>query len=283
LTTNDLPKELHKFFAGQDWLNSHIEEAPNQILSFLRGDGIQLQGGEVLDLGTGDGLIAKSFAHKADCNVTGIDVIEMDSTFLEESTKGMCSTNCKHKFTFRKISEGIESDLTNKCDLAISWSAVEHIMNFQSSSDLVFSSLRSGGIFFLQTYPLWRSSWGHHLHEWLPPFFHLQNSEAEVFEYLLNLKILHKSIQISTGIHTSDLDEVLNSRQTNRVDWMEQCIDILRSCSRIDTLEIQKCLTNSGFIVSKVKVISGTVHIPHNSTNFLESAIDGIQLLAFKP
>jgi SAM-dependent methyltransferase len=283
LTTNDLPKGLHNFFAGQDWLNSHLEEAPNEIMSFLRGDGIQLQGIEVLDLGTGDGLIAKSFGHKADCNVTGIDVIDLDWTFLEESTKGICSPNCEHKFNFRKISDGIELSFANEFDLAISWSAAEHIMNFQSSSDSVFSSLRNGGIFFLQTYPLWRSSWGHHLSEWLPPFFHLQNSEAEVLEFLSNLVVLHKPIEISKGVFTSDLDEVLAIRKINRREWIEQCADVLQSCNRINTLEIQKCLTNSGFVISKVKVISQTVHIPHNSTNLLESAIDGIQLLAFKP
>jgi hypothetical protein len=106
---------------------------------------------------------------------------------------------------------------------------------------------------------------------------------SEVLEFLSNLVVLHKPIEISKGVFTSDLDEVLATRKINRREWIEQCTDVLQSCNRINTLEIQKCLANSGFVISKVKVISQTVHIPHNSTNLLESAIDGIQLLAFKP
>jgi len=283
MTMDDSAANVHEFFVDQAWLKSHIDEAPNEIRSFLEGDGIYLANKKVLDFGTGDGLIAKSLSHLGNCDVLGVDVLELDQVFLANATEKLCNSNCKHRFSFSKITENEGINYFEEFDLAVSWSAAEHIMDFQIASNQVFNSLKRNGLFFLQTYPLWNSAWGHHLFEWLPRYFHLNHSIPEIIQHLNEIINVPNPVKLKNGIFTVDLNLILQDRNTTKTLWLRKCEEVLLSCNRITIQEIESKLIKSGFIISKVELITSTSHLPEIRTNFLDSLIDGVKLLAYKP
>jgi len=283
MTINGSTVEPHKFFANQKWLDSHLQEAPNEIRLFLEGDGITLGGKKVLDIGTGDGLIAKSLSHLGNCDVLGVDILELDDDFLTNATEKLCDSNCKHKFSFSKINKNLGINYDEEFDLAISWSAAEHIIDFQSTCNQVFRSLKKNGLFFLQTYPLWNSAWGHHLFEWLPRYFHLNHTVLEMVQHLSKIVNVPNPIELKNGTCTDDLSLILQDRNLSKTSWLNKCEELLASCNQITIQEIESMLENSGFVISKVELITSTSHLPEIGTKLLDSLIDGVKLLAYKP
>src|SRR6185503_5999282 len=69
--------------SGSTWFRDHFEEAPKAIIDFLGGDGITLEDKEVLDVGSGDGLIDLALALKArPKRLVGFDIVETDTAAL---------------------------------------------------------------------------------------------------------------------------------------------------------------------------------------------------------
>ena len=283
MTSNDSPAHLHEFFQNQSWLDSHLMEAPKAIQLFLEGDGISLDGKNVIDIGTGDGLIAKSLSHLGNCDVLGVDLKDIDYQFLKQSTDGLCNPDCHHQFTFQKIEHGSRINFESKFDLAISWSAAEHIMDFQGTCDDVYRSLKTHGLFFLQTYPLWNSAWGHHLFEWLPKYFHFDHSMEEMLDHLTEMDKVPSPLKLKNGEETDSLNSILEDRNISKGFWLEMCREVLQSCNQISIQNIQTILEKSGFVISKAELMTSTSHLPSSKTNMLESLIDGVKLLAYKP
>ena len=283
MTSNDSPAHLHEFFLNQSWLDSHLLDAPKAIQLFLESDGISLDGKSVIDIGTGDGLIAKSLSHLGNCDVLGVDLKDIDYQFLKQSTSGICNPDCRHQFTFLRIEPDSRITFEDKFDLAISWSAAEHIMDFQGTSDDVYRSLKKHGVFFLQTYPLWNSGWGHHLFEWLPRYFHLNHSIEELLDHLSKMDKVPSPLKLKNGEETDTLNIILEDRNISRGYWFEMCSEVLRSCNQISIQDVQTMLEKSGFVISKVELITSPSHLPSSQANMLESLIDGVKLVAYKP
>lgn len=283
MTSNDSAASVGEFLQHQSWLNSHLLEAPNVIHQFLEGDGISLDGKKVIDIGTGDGLIAKSLSHLGNCDVLGVDLKELDYQFLELSTDGQCTPACRHQFSFLKIDPKKRMSFHDEFDLAISWSAAEHIMDFQGTSDDVFRSLKKHGLFFLQTYPLWNSAWGHHLFEWLPRYFHLDHSMKEMLAYLSKMEKVPSPLKLKNGQETDNLNSILQDKSISRDNWFEMCKEVLESCNQISIQNIQAMMEKSGFVISKVELMTSTSHLPSPKVNMVDSLIDGVKLLAYKP
>lgn len=283
MTSNDSIVGAGEFAQDQSWLKSHLLEAPNMIYDFLRGDGIALDGKKVIDIGTGDGLIAKSLSHLGNCDILGVDLKGLDYQFLKHSTDDQCTPECRHKFSFLQIDPNKGMSFEDEFDLAISWSAAEHIMDFQGVSDDVFRSLKKHGLFFLQTYPLWISAWGHHLFEWLPRYFHLNHSMKEMFDHLSKMEKVPSPLKLKNGEETDNLNSILQDKNIDRDYWLKSCKEVLESCNQISIQEIQTMLERSGFVISKVELITSTSHLPSFKVNILESLIDGVKLVAYKP
>jgi len=215
--------------------------------------------------------------------VLGVDILDINKQFLDESTRQLCNEKCRHKFTFAKIDGKVGLSFKNEFDLAISWSAAEHIENFQNITDQIYRSLKNHGLFFLQTYPLWKSAWGHHLFEWLPPYYHLNHSFKEIFEHLEKMKEVPIATELKNGELTRELKEILLDRNMSQAEWLLLCKETLLSCNQITVQEILRMIEKSGFVISKVKLITSTSHLPNFATDILDSLVDGIILLAYKP
>jgi SAM-dependent methyltransferase len=283
MISSDAAAGVGELVQHQSWLKSHLLEAPNLIQSFLEGDGIALDGKKVIDIGTGDGLIAKSLSHLGNCDVLGVDLKELDYEFLNLSTDGQCNPECRHKFTFLKIDPNKRMRFKDRFDLAISWSAAEHIMDFQGTTNDVFRSLKKHGLFFLQTYPLWNSAWGHHLFEWLPRYFHLDHSEEEIIDHLSKMEKVPIPLRLKNGEETDNLNSILQDKNISRDYWFEMCKEVLESCNQISIQDIQIMLEKSGFVIAKVQLITSTSHLPSLKINMLDCLVDGVKLLAYKP
>ena len=136
---------------------------------------------------------------------------------------------------------------------------------------------------FLQTYPIWESMWGHHLYEWLPPYFHLQNNLKEIMGYLSTLKETTSEISVGKFKKTNNVNEVLEHRSMNRQNWLEYAEEILMSCNKATIQEIENALLQSGLIISKVELLTRPTHLPSLKGNLIQNSIEGVKLIAYKP
>ena len=71
------------FYQNRNWIDDHFRTVHNEIFDFFDGDGISLENSKVLDIGTGDGLIALGLAVRANCSVIGIDPLAQDHEWLK--------------------------------------------------------------------------------------------------------------------------------------------------------------------------------------------------------
>jgi hypothetical protein len=171
----------------------------------------------------------------------------------------------------------------NDYDFVLSWSVVEHVESLNDYFEFAFDSLKSGGILFLQTYPVWESMWGHHLFEWLPPYFHLHNDIEQIMTFLRNLQETHTEISIGKSRKSRNVDEILKSRLMNRNDLLRFAEKILKSCNKSSLEDIGNALTKSGLKISKVELYTSPTHIPKSNGHFVQNVIEGVKLLAYKP
>jgi 2-polyprenyl-3-methyl-5-hydroxy-6-metoxy-1,4-benzoquinol methylase len=65
---------------GTPWFREHFDEAAQAILDFFAGDGIELDGKRVADIGAGDGIIDLGLALKGTpTRLVGFDIVETDA------------------------------------------------------------------------------------------------------------------------------------------------------------------------------------------------------------
>ena len=161
----------------QSWFRDHFERVPAEISQSLAEGGISLSGKEIVDIGTGDGLIAAGLAFIShNSNVTGLELSTVDESKLISSLSLETRNSISERLKFDVIIDGKYNLQDSSIDVATSWSAAEHFMDPLSVFSEVRRILKSGGAFFLQTYPLWFSEHGHHLSTWIPPYWHLSHS-----------------------------------------------------------------------------------------------------------
>ena len=283
MTANDKPADLHIFFESRNWAQTHLVDAPKTIVDFLKGDGISLEGKNLLDLGTGDGLIATGLGHLIQSDISGADPLPINWDYYEREKLKLCGKKCDHSFEF--IHLGTQESKNRICnyDFVLSWSVVEHVENLNEYFEMANSSLKAGGIMFLQTYPVWESRWGHHLFEWLPPYFHLNNDLKSVMDYLSTINETPAEISIGKFKKTRRVEEILEYRSLSRQDLLGYAEKILKSCNKATIQDIGNALEQSGLVISKVELINSPTHIPIPNGKFIQNSIEGVKLLAYKP
>lgn len=232
--------------------------AADQILEFLGGDAISVEGLAVADIGAGDGIIDLGLALKGGPQrLVGYDVRATDEAALVRTAQvaGVADALPENlSFARSEVDRLPAADAT--FDLAVTWSVFEHITHPVRMLSEVSRVLRPGGLLFLQLWPFFYSEHGGHLWpHYAEPFPHLVHTDAEVRE------------------------QVVGRRGT---DATREALDEYESLNRLTLDELQRAMLAAGLRTVKLELQSEAIHIPAELAHFPLSlvGISGVKLLA---
>src|SRR3954451_2729609 len=241
-----------------EWFREHYEDAADKVISFLGEDGIELAGKQVADLGCGDGVIDLGVAMKAGpARLVGFDVRPTDEEALLRAARAAgVARELPHNLEFQTSHvEGLPAEDAS-FDVVYTWSAFEHVSNPVALLGEVRRVLKDDGYLFLQLWPFFHSEHGGHL--WIhyeDPFPHLTRDDATI------------------------LEETKGKRAT---DPSRPADDEYRSLNRMTLDELQRALLVNGLLVTKLRLLSETVHVPPRLAHMPLSllGVGGVELLA---
>ena len=270
----------------ESWFRDHFERVPAEISQFLIDGGISLDGKSVVDIGTGDGLIAAGIAFTSRHTVvTGLELSPVDEKKLFSSLPVAVVDEISERLQFDIVENGKYNLVDSSVDIATSWSAAEHFMDPIGVFSEVFRILKPGGAFFLQTYPLWFSEHGHHLPTWIPPFWHLSHSRDELIDYLRTFKRLPRPIEVSVDRLTDDAEIAMRNMGVDRDQLIKLCLESYDSCNRFTLDQIAGSIEACGLRISRIEMLTNTVQIPSNLSHIgiRNLLTTGAKLIVIKP
>lgn len=242
------------------WWREHYEGVPRQIVEFVGGDGIDLAGKMLADIGSGDGIIDLGMIHSVRPeHLTGFDIRPTDTDALRRSAE---AAGIDTPFPTDDQLSFVQSGATqlpapdHSFDFVFTWSVFEHVNRVDRMFHEVHRVLKEDGFFFLQIWPLFESRHGGHAWMAVPePFAHLTHSPFEMRDEL---------------------------RGRQGTDPTRPADDEFESLNRLTLDQLQRAMLLAHLRISKVELISETVHIPpevaHHS--LADLAISGIKLMA---
>jgi SAM-dependent methyltransferase len=242
------------------WFSEHFHAAADQVIEFLRGDGIELGGKQVADVGSGDGVTDLGVSLKAKpARLVGFDIRPTDPARL--------LTFARREQGLDELPEGLdfrESEPTRlpaedgSFDVVFSWSTFEHVLEPIDLLRDVNRVLRRGGVLMIQLWPFFHSEHGSHLWQFFP----------EGFVQLLR--------------DDSELEAYVRANPGPDPEWAERLLEEFRSCNRITLDGLQTALLAAEFRVSKLELITGGIHIPSGLSRYPLSqlGVAGVKLLA---
>lgn len=245
---------------AERWFREHFDEAVGHTLSFLEGGGVKLEGMDVIDVGSGDGIIDLGVTLRAaPRRLVGCDLRLTDSdNLLNQARAYAAATELPAQLEF-VASEPQRLPVEDASfDLALTWSAFEHVSDPVTMLREIRRVLRPGGVLFLQLWPFYRSERGSHLWEWDPtPFHHLLRHEDEVL----------------TNIRASDRHDP---------GFTEYMADEFRHLNRITLEELHRSLLAGGFRVARLELMTDVIQIPPELSLYplADLAVGGVKLLA---
>jgi len=232
-------KSAVRWFAGQPyWWDSHYVQAVDEIVDFLEGDGLSLDGRRVLDLGCGDGILTTGLAARTPAlSVVGLDLHPVDTAFLAAiaAEHGVSLDQSRPTFGVSQLSGLGLPD--SSVDIVITWSVFEHVSNVPELLGEIRRVLVPDGLVFIQIWPLFHSEHGSHLWPWFEqPYPHLRLGEHELKAELRD--------------------------RTGDAELTEAMFDLYSSCNQVTLDELGSALVAGGFYISKVQTDSSAVHVP---------------------
>jgi SAM-dependent methyltransferase len=246
--------------SGPTWFREHFEDAPNAIIDFLAGDGITLEGKDVADIGSGDGIIDLALALKArPARLVGYDIVATDPNALRGYARGEGAVDeLPSNLSFAASETKRIPAESASFDVAVTWSTFEHVDDPIAMLREVRRILKPHGLLFLQVWPLWHSQHGSHLWQYFPEGF---------------VQLLRPPDEIAAAVRAEPGPDV---------EWSEILIEQFHSCNRLTLDELQRCLFTAGFRVGKLELMAGTIHIPPGLEQLPLSllGISGVKLLA---
>ncbi|MEP6852825.1 MAG: class I SAM-dependent methyltransferase [bacterium] len=240
------------------WWQAHFGDAAEAVLEFLGGDGIALAGKRVCDIGCGDGIIDFGLTVKGRPEqLVGFDLQAVDVdrlARLAEQHAGL--TDLPDQLFFATSQETAIPAAEDSFDVAVSWSAFEHISDATAVLTEVRRVLTDQGVLFIQVWPFYSSAHGSHLVDWFPEgFAQYRFSEEEVIRRV---------------------------RSTGDQEMAAEMLPIYQTLNRITVDELHEALRSAGFKTVKVALTAETVHLGDEVSHLplSQSVISGIQLLA---
>ena len=149
---------------------------------------VELKGKKVLEIGCGDGEIAKLVARASEPQfVYAIDPYSYEIYPFYEERNLLCLPMSAENLLFPN----------NYFDVVFSHNVFEHLLNLPQVWQEIKRVIKPGGVFYTHFAPLWTHAYGHHFYEEdeqsfscvFPPYAHLYLSEQEIIE-LINQNIL---------------------------------------------------------------------------------------------
>jgi SAM-dependent methyltransferase len=242
------------------WFSDHFDSAAQQIIDFIAGDGLVIEGKTVADVGSGDGIIDLGFLLKArPGRVIGFDLRPTDIDALRRSAAAAevgSSLPDPERLTFLQSEPDRLPAPNDMFDIVYTWSVFEHVSDPTRMLQEVHRILKPDGVFFLQLWPFYSSRHGGHA--WMAvsePFAHLSRSPFE-------------------------LEQRLRGRQGT--DPTRTADDEFQSLNRLTLDGLQRALLLAHLRIAKVELLSETVHLPPEIAHhpLTDLAISGIKLLA---
>ena len=240
------------------WFTQHYDEAADAILAFLAGDGIDLKGKVVADIGSGDGTIDLALAIKGRPEtLTGYDIKQTDAAALLHAANvaGAADELPQNLAFVTSESERIPAD-NESFDVVVTWSVFEHVANPIAMFGEVQRILKPDGVLFLQIWPLYYSEHGGHLWpHYDEEFPHLVHHDRAILE----------AVEGRPGTYPGS-----------------SAVDEYNSLNRLTLDDLQRALLTSRLLVTKLEILAETVHIPPVLAHLPLSSlgIAGVKLLA---
>lgn len=257
-TTDETPAE-HDHVA---WFDEHYNNAPREIIDFLGGDGLSMEGASVASIGSGDGIMDLGVFHKAKpAKLVGYDVRPTDYSALRRmaASYGIPEPYPEdpERFSFETSSEASIPASNDTFEHAYTWSVFEHVSKPTEMFKEIQRILKPDGKLFLQIWPFYYSEHGGHL--WMTyrdePYPHLLRSDREITE--------RTRFEAGTDPTRSGQDE-------------------FHSLNRLTIDGLQRAMLAGGLLITKLQLLSEPVHLPPEAALRPLSAlgISGVKLLA---
>ena len=244
--------------AERQWFFDHYAGAAEQIVDFLGGDGITLEGKRVADIGAGDGIIDLGLVHRGrPRSLVGFDIIPTNAPdLLRRARDQEVADELPRELEFRTSEPTRLPADDASFDIAVTWSAFEHVREPIGVLREIRRILTPSGILFLQLWPFYHSERGSHLWEWFPGFHHLVDDSPAV-------------------------EETVRANTTNEV-WSEYMLKEFRELNRITVDELQLAMQIAGLEIRKFELLTNPVHVPREALRYPLSVlgISGVKLLA---
>jgi SAM-dependent methyltransferase len=240
------------------WFGEHFHEAADEILEFLGGDGISLEGRRVADIGCGDGIIDLGLALKGrPQELVGYDLVEVDTdALLDAARTAGAADELPDSLRFER-SEPVSIPAPDEhFDVIVTWSVFEHVDDPEGLLRDLRRVIKPDGCLFLQLWPFYASEHGGHLWpHYDGPFPHLLRSDDQI------------------------LSEVAGKQAT---DPRRTADDEFLSLNRITLADLHRALIVNNFFVGKLKLIANAVHIPRDLAErpLGDLGVGGVELIA---
>jgi ubiquinone/menaquinone biosynthesis C-methylase UbiE len=251
----------HSHDKSTAWFWDHYDQAAGEIVSFLDGLGVSLEGRRVADVGCGDGIMALGLFNRArPAELIGYDVNLTDTQdLLRRARAQRVVQTLPHGLRF-EMSENTRIPAADSWfDVVYTWSAFEHIAKPAAVLSEIRRILKPEGVLFLQLWPFFYSERGSHLWDWFPEgFHHLLEDEDEIVESMRREAIADR-------------------------DRTEYMATEFRNLNRITLDELGADLANTGLTVVALEPLAHRVLIPRGlATRHSLSAlgIAGVKLVA---
>ncbi len=240
------------------WFDEHYNQAADEILAFLGGDGISLEGKRVADIGCGDGIIDLGLAIKGrPKQLVGFDLMDVDvSALLRAAQAAGVADSLPSCLRFERSEPVSLPASAEQFDVVVTWSVFEHVDDPIGLLADVRRVIKPSGVLFLQLWPFYASEHGGHLWpHYEGPYPHLLRRDEEILATVKG--------RGATDPRRSAEDEYL-------------------SLNRITLDGIQRALLASRFVVAKLHLLTNAVHVPRQLSHLPLSAlgVGGVQLTA---
>ena len=234
--------------------------AAGQVIDAFASVGVSVTDKVVADVGCGDGFIDLGIVQRArPARLVGFDLNPTDVEHLTRRAEEEGVSDIDWDRLSFERSEPVRLPAEDGAfELAVSWSAFEHISQPIEVLKEVRRILAPDGLFFLQLWPFYFSAKGSHLWDWFPEdYHHLQRAESEIAQELL----------------ASDL---------KAADWTGVMAREFQHLNRVTVGELQRSMLAAGFVVRRLELLtSPTLLTPELARySWTELGVSGIKLIA---
>ncbi|HMJ36430.1 MAG TPA: class I SAM-dependent methyltransferase [Baekduia sp.] len=245
------------------WFDEHYREAPQQIVDFLAGDGLSLEGKHVADIGCGDGIIDLGLYELArPASLTGFDLEETDTAALLADARraGVAGEGLPAGLRFRANAGTTLPADDASFDALVSWSTFEHVAEPVALLREMRRVLKPDGLLFLQIWPLYYSQHGSHLWPWYPDGY---------------AQLLHDDDEIARHITEAEAE-------AGREADVAFIVDEFRHLNRITADGLQRAMLAAGLYITKFELLTGATRITRSLARrpLSELGVAGIKLVA---